>query len=511
VDETQHAMGEDQLLSARRIRQPIESKGDVMTAFDAITYKKGAAVIAMFEQWVGADSFRRGVTRHLQAHADGNATSAEFLAAISAEAGRDVASPFSTFLDQGGVPVVAARLACDGGKGRLELSQSRYLPLGTTTPARDQLWQIPVCARTDAGRACTLLSTKSGTLDLPRCPAWVTANAAAAGYYRTALDSSALDSVSKHLAKLTSPEKMMHFYDVVAAARAGVADEARVLQLVQALAEDPDHHVVQALLPALAAVREAGLVSDEEMPRYQRFVRSAFARRARTVGFEERKGETESARLLRPQLLGIEGDEGGDGALRAQAQKLALRWLSDHQVATPEVAEAALFLSALDADALLYQRLHDAAKAEKERPERMRILKAMAQVRDPGLVQQGFRILLSDEFDPREALELLWGPSRQRATRDLAVEFTEKNFDAIAARMPRGTFGDPSTLSRVVAHLCDAAQAAHAEQFFRPRMAQFPGGDRLLSQSLEKVRQCAAFREKQAPLTARFFRDGSPS
>lgn len=509
VEEKERAMDADQLLSARRIRQPIESKGDIRTAFDRITYEKGAAVIAMFEQWVGPEPFRRGVTRHLKAHADGNATAADFLAAVSTEAGKDVAAPFSTFLDQGGAPAVTAHLACDGGKARLELSQARYLPLGSKPPPREQLWQIPVCARTDLGRACTLLTAKTGALELPRCPAWVTANAAAAGYYRTLLDDAALALAAKNLARLTSPERMMHFYDVAAAARAGVADEGRALELVLALAADPDHHVLEALFPALAEVREDGLVSAELMPRYQAFVRAAFEKRAHELGFEEKKGEPESARLLRPQLLAMVGDQGGDQGLRVQGQKLALRWLSDHQAASPELAEAALFLAALDADALLYQRLHEAARAETERLQRIRILKAMGQVRDPELVKQGFQIFLSDEFDPRESIELLWAPSRHHATRDLAVEFTEKSFDAIAARMPRGTFGDPSSLPRLLAHLCDEGQAAQAERFFRPRMAQFPGGDRLLSQSLERVRQCAAFRERQAAATAAFLRGRS--
>ena len=508
---TQHAMEEDQLLSARRIRQPIESKGDIVTAFDAITYQKGAAVIAMFEQWVGAEPFRRGVTRYLKAHADGNATASDFLSAVSIEAGRDIAAPFSTFLDQGGVPLVTVRVSCEGGSGRLALSQSRYLPLGTNAPPREQLWQIPVCARSDLGRVCTLLTSKSGTLHLPRCPGWITANAGAAGYYRSALDEAALAALSRNAASLTPPEKMMHFHDVAAQARAGLIEEPRVLQLVAALAPDPDHHVVEALLPEVAAVREAALVPDEQTSRFAAFVRSAFQKRARALGFEERKGEPEPARLLRPALLSMEGDEGGDLEIRARGRQLALRWLSDHDVASPELAETALFLAALDADAPLYQRLHEAAKAEKERLQRIRILRAMGQVRDPALVQQGFGIFLSSEFDPRESIELFWGPSHKRATRDLSVEFAEKNFDAITARMPRGTFGDPSTLAEVVAPLCDEPRVAEAERFFRPRMARFPGGERRLSKALERARQCAAFHDRQGAPTTAFFRDRSRS
>ena len=57
------AEDQDSLISARQIRQPIESKGDIGAAFDDITYLKGVAVIGMFENWIGSADFRAGVQR----------------------------------------------------------------------------------------------------------------------------------------------------------------------------------------------------------------------------------------------------------------------------------------------------------------------------------------------------------------------------------------------------------------------------------------------------------------
>ena len=106
------------LVSARRIRQPIESEGDISNAFDGITYQKGAAVIRMFEQYVGPDRFRRGVRLYMKQHADGNATAKDFLADVSTGAQRDIAPAFSTFLDQPGVPAISAELKCGDGPPR---------------------------------------------------------------------------------------------------------------------------------------------------------------------------------------------------------------------------------------------------------------------------------------------------------------------------------------------------------------------------------------------------------
>jgi len=76
-------MGSDSLVSARRIRQPIESKHDIANAFDGITYQKGASVIRMFESWVGEKKFQSGVTAYLKRYSYKNARVSDFLDAIA--------------------------------------------------------------------------------------------------------------------------------------------------------------------------------------------------------------------------------------------------------------------------------------------------------------------------------------------------------------------------------------------------------------------------------------------
>jgi alanyl aminopeptidase len=278
-----------------------------------------------------------------------------------------------------------------------------------------------------------------------------------------------------------------------------------VLDLIAALAADKDRHVLEALFPALADLRDQGLVAEEQMARYQSFVRDLFGKRAHAFGFAEKKHEADDVRILRPQLLRIAGDQGGDLELRDEAQKVALRWLANHAAVSPELAAAALHLSAIDGDAQLYDKLHQAAKAEKDRPSRLRILEAMGHFRDPELVQQGLQIFLSDEFDPRESSTLFRGPSAYFGTREAALRFVEKNFDAIVQRLPRGIGDYGALLPSIADGFCDEAHAAEAEQFFRPLMKSHPGGDRRLAQTLEDVRQCTAFRENQAKAVASYF------
>ncbi|MCA9677464.1 MAG: M1 family peptidase, partial [Myxococcales bacterium] len=176
VDDRRVALDADGLATARTIRQPVDDEAALGKAFDRITYQKGATVIRMFEQWLGADVFRRGVQRYLTAFAWKNATAADFLAAIGDAADRDVATPFSTFLDASGAPLVELELSCPAGKPAvLAMHQRRWLRSGHAEAPPRAAWQTPVCVRVadETEARCTLLTGATGELPLgDACPAW---------------------------------------------------------------------------------------------------------------------------------------------------------------------------------------------------------------------------------------------------------------------------------------------------------------------------------------------------
>jgi alanyl aminopeptidase len=324
-------------------------------------------------------------------------------------------------------------------------------------------------------------------------------NAGASGYYRAALEDEQAARLTSSVASLSPPERMLFFSDTVAAAQAGAVELPRAYELARALARDKDRHVVETLIPLLSYVENRGIVGEEALPKYAAWVRSTFGERARSLGFVERTGEPEDARILRPALLMLVGDQGQDERLRSAARPVANRWLADHRSVSPELATAALFLSALDGDAAFYEALYGAAKGEKDRVERQRILGAMSDFRDSALVRRGFQIAMSNEFDPRESIQLIWGPSHARQVREAALEFVEANFDAVVQRMPRD-YG--AGMAEVATGFCDDRHVQVLEDFFRPRVRRYRGGDRRFAQALEEVRQCAAFRAKAAPALA---------
>ena len=321
----QEAMDNDALVSARQVRQPIESNDDIRNAFDSITYQKGSALLNMFESYMGPEKFRDGIRRYLLKYEWKNASSADFLAALAGD-DSSVASAFSSFLDQPGVPLVTAQLECNGGTAQLDLSQQRFSPLGSTRTA-NQLWKVPVCVRnpagTDEARQCTLLDQESRALQLSMptgCPGWVEANAGADGYYRVFYQGDLLANLLKNGAQVLSlPEKVALIGDISALTRNGKILLGKALALAPALAGDSDRQVVTKTMDITTGLDDKYLVPANLLPRYRQYVLDVYGGRARSLGWKESPDDSDDTRLLRPRVLGVVADEAQQPEALAEA------------------------------------------------------------------------------------------------------------------------------------------------------------------------------------------------
>ncbi|WP_224247707.1 M1 family metallopeptidase [Hyalangium gracile] len=494
------ALEADSLVTARRVRQPIEHAGDIRNAFDAITYGKGGAVLMMAEEWLGRDVFQRGLQRYVRAHASGNATAKDFLDALSAEAGRDVSTVLNTFLDQGGAPIITATADCSGKVPKVALSQRRYLPVGSKGETA-QTWKVPLCVRygvgATTGRACTVLEAERAELPLPEaksCPDWLYPNAEGAGYYRTALTGDTLRKlVSVADRRLTRTERVALLGDAYALAKAGTLPAGDALSLASRFAGDPDRQVFSASLELLQLVDEKTL-SEPRQVDFQRFLRDTYGPRARKLGFTPRADEDEDTRLLRPRLLELAGRQGGEPVLVAEAKKLAAKWLADPRAVSPELVQPVLAIAARHAGAEFVPRFHAALKKEKERKVRQQLLGGLSSVRDPKLVRQLLPMVLDPANDAREVMWVMFSPSQDPATREVVYTFVKENYDALVARMPEAVAGN---LARVGAAWCDAEHRKDVADFFTERNARTHAGPRILAQVLEQVDLCIAQKEAQ--------------
>jgi aminopeptidase N len=107
------AYRQDQLPSTHPIAADIPDIHAVEVNFDGITYAKGASVLKQLVAYVGRENFLDGVRKYFGAHAWGNATLADLLAALEQTSGRDLASWSREWLQTAGVNTLRPSYAVD--------------------------------------------------------------------------------------------------------------------------------------------------------------------------------------------------------------------------------------------------------------------------------------------------------------------------------------------------------------------------------------------------------------
>lgn len=501
----QGAMGTDELVSSRKVRQPILSDDDIENAFDNITYNKGSALLNMFESYLGPATFQARIQQYLRKYSWGNATSAQFLEVLSG--GKpEVAQAFSSFLDQAGVPLVTPQLRCDGGNIQLQLSQQRFLPRGSQGSS-DQVWSTPVCVKYQSGggiqRECTLLTKKTGSMSLAKakaCPAWVYDNADEAGYYRVLYDDKMLGSIVNQEKTLTAEERVGLIGDI-AALTEGYMTLGQAMALAPKFAHESNREVITKTLGIVGDLDDH-LVPEDLKPKYRRYMADLYAQRARELGWKDLPTDSDDARLLRPTMFSVVANKAEDPELIDAAKKLASQWLDDHRAIDPDMLGVILRTAARHGDQALFDRLHAQAKKETGEDLQGTVLFALGSFTDPAIVKRALPIVLTDEFDPRQSLRIMFGAASPE-TRDLAYDFVKQNWDALIAKLPSdsGAF-----LPFVGGDYCDTEHRADIEAFFKDRSTKYSGGPRNLQQVLEGVDLCIANKKANEASVAEFLR-----
>ena len=498
VADNQQAMGLDALQSTRPIRARAETPAQINELFDPIAYEKGAAVLRMIEAWVGEEPFRKGVNAYIERFQYSNARAEDFWGTLAKTTGQPVDRVMQTFVDQPGVPLVAAAVTCGaGGRAEVVLTQERYVRDAAVTKG-SQVWQIPVCLRGSQGQTvCDVLDAPRETLALDACPEWLIANAGARGYYRTALGAEAVRRLADYVAPLAPAERMTLLSDEWALVRASRHDIGVFLDLAGGFRAERSDAVTQALTGPLGTIGEY-IAAPAAQPKFRAWVAALLRPALDAVGLEPRAGEPDEARELRATLTRALGFTARDAKVLAHARTLVARELDQPGSVEPTLLNVVVPLAALDGDSALYERYLGRARAAADPEEKYRFLYALAGFSDPALVRRTMDLILGPDVRSQDSKIFLGFMLRSPDSRQLAWEL-------VRARWPELQKKDATGNAYVVNSLgtfCDPETAKGITAFFAANKA--PDAERSLRQTLERINSCSALVAAQRPALDRW-------
>ncbi|MGH8113926.1 MAG: M1 family metallopeptidase [Rhodanobacteraceae bacterium] len=507
VERGEGAMANDSLVSARMIRQPITDNGDIETAFDGITYQKGAAVIGMFENFIGPKVFQKGMHAYIEAHKFGNADADDLVNAIAAAAGRGEAfkRAFKSFLNQNGVPLVATKLDC-GQKGGalLDLAQSRYLPLGSAGDP-NRLWGIPVCVRFPNGVQCQMLDHKTATMKIDggQCPAWYMPNANGDGYYRYQMAKADSAALTKVITQRSDGEQLAYADAIGAGFRGGEFDANEVLAAMRELAPSKVRQIALAPLDTVEWIYNHEARTDVQKTAIRDAVAKAYLPRLEALGYHRRKGESADDVLMRTSLASVLGLDFKVPQVRAEllrqgdaALKPGKDGLPDLMAANPDLLRTALSVAVEEKGKPAVDELIAAITKTTDPVRRNAMLGALSHAQGAEAdVARNFA--MSQNVKVGEMDMILRGGRDTVAQRNNLWSWFAGHYDRIVART--GVFSGGYLPFIAAGGGCSNEEAQRVDAYFKPKLGHVPGLTRGLAQTHESIVLCSALKAHLRP------------
>jgi len=508
------AFDTDALDTTRPIEYPVVSPADADGMFDVLTYEKGASVVRMLEQYLGADRFRDGIRRYMAAHQFGNTETSDLWDALEAETGEPVRRIAESWIFQGGFPEVSVEPGADADGG-VSLTQRRFrfaggdglVPGGDGAPTVGDEWAVPVVLErhgAGAGAHRVLLDGRTVTVapgaqvgsEVPApdggdAPTWVKANAGAHGFYRVRYAPALLEAALDHLDQFTALERYTLVDDAWAAVLAGSVEAADFVALVARFADERDLSVWERTVAALDQLDRL-LQGDARQALHTRVAALIGPVRA-ALGADAEPGEDDRTRTLRGLLLQAAALLADDGAATERATDLLDRFLEHPPSVDPSLASPALVVSATLGDRALHDRLADRFRGADNPQDRERLLLALSRFRDPDCLARTLELSLSGDVRTQDAPYLLRETLTNRDNGPAAWAFVAANWAEIERRFPANSL---SRLVGGVRQVRDAALAREVAAFLAEH--PIPQGELQVRQHVERMGVNVALAERES-------------
>jgi puromycin-sensitive aminopeptidase len=487
------AFAVDGLHSTRPIEFPVRAPRDADAMFDVLTYEKGASVLRMLEQYLGAPVFREGVRDYLRTHRFDNADTGDLWAALGRAAHQPIPAVMDGWIFQPGYPLVTASL---DGSGHVVLAQQRftYLPAPLTpTPesGRERTWQVPVQLRISAGGTAStervLVADREARLRLPERVDAVLVNAGGHGFYRVRYSPELRERLLRHgLERLEPVERFNLVNDAWAVTVAGLMPLVEYLDFTARFRGERDRNVWSILIGSLHSLNR--IVGPADRPRLEALVRGRLAPAAADLGWTPRAGDDELMRQLRGDLMRALGTLGNDPVVQREA---AARSAKADRL-DPNVLPAVISVLAHVGDAARYAEFLERFRAAATPQEEQRYLYALTAFPVATLVQQTLERTVNGEIRTQDAPFVVRALLMSVTAREQAWAFVKANWDTMDRLYPKHGL---RRMAEGVIGLATPELEREVHDFFASRRIDF--GGKTLEQYLEQLRVAVTLRTRE--------------
>ncbi len=472
------------------IRARADTREEIEQMFDGISYGKAGNVLLMVENYLGPETFRKGVHAYLSAHLYGNATAEDFWNAQTETSHKPVDKIMSSLIAQPGEPLLTFG---EPTGGKVPVTQHRFFMTPSIKPDPSQVWTIPVCfGASPKDEHCEILSP--GEAALKAGSGFFFANAGGKGYYRSKYPPDVYAAlVAGAESKLTPAERISLIGDEWAQVRANSAPIGQYLDLAAALKADSNSEVVGNALGGINTAFDRIAVSPEERDSLSAWVVRTFAPELAKLG-QSSASDSPNTKNLRAQYFGVLGFYGKDPAVLAQAREITRKYIANPADVEPTLGETAAYIAARNGDASLFDELQKIYETSANPEIQNGALRLLVQFKDPALLDRALEYSLSSKVRNQDAAFQFSIAIGNDDTREQAWKFVQSHWDKIQTLLTPELGG---ILVGSTQAFCSEASRDDVKTFFAAH--KVASADQSVQHSLERIDGCIELRSLQEP------------
>ncbi len=487
ADEYEAGLQLDALRSTHPIEVAVSHPDEISQIFDDIAYAKGASVIRMIHEELGAEAFREGLHRYLHRFAYGNASTDDLWASLSQASGQDVAALMSSWTKQPGFPIVRFFDDIDDDHTTTHIEQERFVADGSALlpSEREQRWKLPRQIYQQEGNSWKI-------------------NVGQSSFVRVHYTSEHLRGLGYSIEHGTLPplDRYGIISDTHALTRAGKVDVVDLLTLIAMYRRETDYTVWTAVTAALADLRS--LVEDDAVlvRRFKEFECRILTRIHGVLGVVEGTNDSHDTKLLRGLIMGAIGSAGNRPTIH-QARALFMDHFSGTEILNPNLRAPTYKLIAREANWDYYTKLIALLEQATLQEERVRILHAMGLVEEPAIIQDLLALIFERKLIRTSDIVYVMPAMGSHPGGRLALwDYVRTNWGVINESYGKGT----RMISRILEGMISGHATTNAADMFEVffHLNPVPSATSKIAQSIETVRTRAAWRQRDSAKIAEF-------
>lgn len=498
----------DALHNTHAIEVPVKHPSEIDEIFDEISYNKGGSVIRMLYDYIGDESFRKGLNHYLNKHKYSNASTSDLWASLEFISKKPVTKMMSGWTSRPGFPYIKASFLKKNNLTYLNLVQKKFTYDGQLSEGdTDVKWMVPV-------------HTISGSSPSKKSPVaifdgdhwliqmneerdnWIKVNPGSTGFFRVEYSPELLSKLMVPINDKTLPaaDRLSIQSDYFALSQSGIVSATEYLKLLQSYIGETNFSVwlsIDSNISKLSVLFQNSDFLDE----FKAFGRQLYSEIFKKVTWDKKSGENHTDSMLRPiiisRLISF-----NDQAVIEEALKKFHSQSSGHKPIVADLRAAVYKAVAVHGDDQLFNILFDIYRNDELHEEKNRALYSIGCAKDAQRLEKAIEFATSWEVKSQDMVFTVssLGAHNPPVAWNMFKEHEE---------LFRKKYGSTSLMARVVksatVNLVTEEAAADLEGFFKEH--NFPEADRTVKQSLEKIRHSVAWLNRDGDNVRKFLKN----